>query len=169
MQNTYTDIIKIYLFNPVKRCIGYTIKKSEEPEIAELVVPMPKEKISNYLTKKMQCILDEYHTALIQLASSDTADKIDKCLAIIAACCQQLEWLHPFADGNCRTFGMILLNRLLIENNFYPCIMDDPNQLDCFSINELVEAIKQGMRNFASIYSTPVRDLKTSHHLTKQK
>ncbi len=135
-------------------------EKSEEPEIAELVVPMPKEKISDYLTKKMQCILDEYHTALIQLASSDTADKIDKCLAIIAACCQQLEWLHPFADGNCRTFGMILLNRLLIENNFYPCIMDDPNQLDCFSINELVEAIKKGMRNFATIYSTPVRDLK---------
>lgn len=136
-------------------------EESEEPEIAELVVPMPKEKISDYLTEKMQCILDEYHTALIQLASSDTADKIDKCLTIIVKCCQQLEWLHPFADGNCRTFGMILLNRLLIENNFYPCIMDDPNQLDCFSINELVEAIKQGMRNFATIYSTPVRDLKT--------
>lgn len=48
-------------------------------------------------------------------------------------------------DGNCRTICMVLLNSLLMRYGFPPSLMDDPNKFDGFSIEELVNLVKQGM------------------------
>lgn len=67
----------------------------------------------------------------------------------IAELCQSLEQLHPFPDGNCRTFGVILLNHLLVRHGLPMSMLDDPNILDGWSLDEVVKEIKKGQKNVA--------------------
>lgn len=60
--------------------------------------------------------------------------------------CQELERLHPFGDGNCRTFGVLLLNNLLARHDMPLTMMDDPNALDGFSLAECVAKVVEGQR-----------------------
>lgn len=52
--------------------------------------------------------------------------------------------MHPYADYNCRTFAVFLLNKELIRHNMKPSIMEDPNDFDYMTIQESVEEIKRG-------------------------
>lgn len=72
----------------------------------------------------------------------------DEKLHAIARLCQDLDQLHVFVDGNIRTTGILLLNKLLIENGLSPSVMHDVNQLDCLSEDELVTIIKEGQEFF---------------------
>jgi hypothetical protein len=56
---------------------------------------------------------------------------------------QKLERLHPFEDGNCRTFS-IILNKLLVQNGLRMSVMDDPNKLDGFSRAEVFQLVRDG-------------------------
>lgn len=49
----------------------------------------------------------------------------DSSLRATALLYQQLEWLHPFKDGQGRT-DLILLSKLLVENGFNPAILHEP-------------------------------------------
>jgi hypothetical protein len=64
-----------------------------------------------------------------------------------------LERAHLFDDGNARTIGLLVVNKLLLENGLRPAMMEDPNRFDGFSTDELVAEIKQGQATFAR-YST---------------
>ena len=55
-------------------------------------------------------------------------------LALIAHLYQDLEWFHPFPDGQGRT-DLILLAKLLSENGFTPAILNDP-YMSSFSSGE---------------------------------
>ncbi|CTP88621.1 hypothetical protein XTPLMG728_1962 [Xanthomonas translucens pv. poae] len=77
----------------------------------------------------------------------------DSKLSAIARCCQDLEREHLFNDGNSRTIGLLVVNKLLLENGLRPAMMEDPNRFDGFSTDELVAEIKQGQATFAR-YST---------------
>ena len=55
-----------------------------------------------------------------------------------------LERMHPYRDFNCRTFAVFLLNKELIRSKFTPSIMNDPNDFDFKTQDELVEQIKEG-------------------------
>ncbi|WP_169708772.1 Fic family protein [Trinickia terrae] len=72
----------------------------------------------------------------------------DAKLRAIARCCQELERTHLFADGNARTVGFLVLNKLLLENGMPPAMLADPNRFDGFSANELVGEIKHGQATF---------------------
>ncbi len=61
---------------------------------------------------------------------------------------QNLDQIHPFFDGNIRTFGILLFNKLLMDDGFYPCCFWDPNVLDCLSIGELIVKVREGQRRF---------------------
>ncbi|WP_231103627.1 hypothetical protein [Xanthomonas graminis] len=78
-----------------------------------------------------------------------TAPSEDAKLSAIARCCQDLERAHLFDDGNARTIGMLVVNKLLLENDLRPAMMEDPNRFDGFSTDELVAEIKQGQATFA--------------------
>lgn len=65
-------------------------------------------------------------------------------LRAIAACCQALEQLHPFPDGNARTIGVLVLNKLLLEQGLPPAALADANRLDAFSVEEVVREIEVG-------------------------
>ena len=56
--------------------------------------------------------------------------------------------LHCYTDGNLRTCKLLLI-KLLIDNNFYPCILNDPHVLRGYlCVSELVKEIIEGVRYF---------------------
>lgn len=67
----------------------------------------------------------------------------DEKLLAIADCVSQIEIVHPFYDGNCRTM-IVLTNKLLLQNGLSPCIFENPNRIDMFSKAEIVNEIKKG-------------------------
>lgn len=96
-----------------------------------------------------QKIIDAYHAELIAAAGDRT-----KKLNAIARLCRDLEAVHLFEDGNARTIGMVLLNKLLLQNDFGPVALNNPNVIDAFSVSELVEEIKKGQQDFKKYIRT---------------
>jgi hypothetical protein len=95
--------------------------------------------------KKIDTACKEYYQVL---ASASTKDEK---LAAIAALCRKLKIYHAFRDGEQETIVFALLDKLLLENRFSFCILRDPDLFDgYFSIEELVQEIKDGMDRFNS-------------------
>ncbi len=92
-------------------------------------------------------LIDSYYA---EIASAQTPEEK---LTVIARFCRNLESEHLFSDGNAR-LGVIILDKLLLQNGFDPTILINPNITDGFSVSELVEEIKKGQRVFKS-YSAP--------------
>lgn len=76
-------------------------------------------------------------------------------LSAIGRLCQDLNQFHVFVDGNIRTTGILLLNRLLLEHNLSPCALEDVNVLDCLSEEELVDCILEGQNFFRFLQEDP--------------
>ena len=55
-----------------------------------------------------------------------------------------LERMHPYLDFNCRTFAVILLNKELLRREYDLSIMDDPNDFDYQTLQELKEEVIKG-------------------------
>lgn len=82
----------------------------------------------------------------------DTATTDNEKVLLIVTLCSALTKNHIFADGNARTHEVILLNRELIKHGLYPCILDDPNNLDGLVYPEnCMVLIEKGMLNFISL------------------
>lgn len=63
--------------------------------------------------------------------------------------CQKMERLHPFGDGNCRTFGIFLLNHLLLQAGESMTMLDDPNLIDGFSVKQAADKVREGQQRVA--------------------
>ncbi len=101
------------------------------------------------LTRLHYCLYDEIQEVLNQLykqLNSKIEMTSDDKLFAIALAVQSLERIHPFSDVNCRTFCMVFLNSLLIQNNFLPALIDDPNKFDGYDSLSLVHLIKEGIQ-----------------------
>lgn len=84
--------------------------------------------------------ISSYHAAL---ATADTPSaQVDAAIDL----CQKLQRLRPFPTGNCRTFGILLLNRLLVQLGQPLTMLDNPNKLDGFSRKEILALVRQGQR-----------------------
>lgn len=75
----------------------------------------------------------------------------DQKLLAIARCCRDLEVNHLFVDGNARTIGFVMLNKLLMRNGLPPAAMDDPSIFDGLSVAEAADKIAKGQIKFASM------------------
>jgi hypothetical protein len=95
------------------------------------------------LKPQVQTILHVFHRSL--KTSED-----DKYLAV-ARLVQDLDQIHPFYDGNIRVFGILLLNRLLIDFDLSPTCLPDPNCLDALSLQEIVDQIRRGQAHFRDL------------------
>lgn len=73
-------------------------------------------------------------------------------LAAIVECVQKLTWAHPFSDGNCRTFCVLLLNALLLREKLPPTVLKFPSVFDGFSKEELIVEVKNGQFNAKKIF-----------------
>jgi hypothetical protein len=91
---------------------------------------------------RINTIIDDYQRKI--LLAENERDKI----RLIAICIQELEVTHPFPDGNCRTFCLLALNKLLIQNGLTPSLIENPNQFDAYSIEELCDQIILGQQAF---------------------
>lgn len=68
-------------------------------------------------------------------------------LRAVASLFQNLEWLHPFYDGQGRT-DILLLNKLLLENNFTPVILEYPYYSSSNTLESWIEYLKEGMEKW---------------------
>jgi hypothetical protein len=72
----------------------------------------------------------------------------EAALHVVARTCATLERAHVFMDGNARTFGCLLLNKLLLSAGLSPSMFPDANQFDGYSNEELVARIREGQDMF---------------------
>lgn len=74
-----------------------------------------------------------------------------------------LEVAHIFPDGNTRTNAFLLLNKILIENNLPPVILEEPNMFGYLTVKELAQQIRLGMMNFLNQYPDFHRNFVNEH------
>lgn len=79
------------------------------------------------IEKILQLLFQEYNQQMQALpAPKDRNTEENKyALTFVAELFQNLEWLHPFFDGQGRT-DLVLLSQLLVENGFNPAILYMP-------------------------------------------
>lgn len=99
--------------------------------------------------EKMDGIVQRFNRE-IRKARTDDA-RLDCFIALV----RHLELLHPFPDGNCRTFACITLNHLLLYYGMMPTILYNPNYDGELSSREFKEEIKKGMALTAALLEAP--------------
>ncbi|WP_133138030.1 Fic family protein [Legionella rowbothamii] len=72
---------------------------------------------------------------------------VDEVIRIIVDYIQRCEQLHPFPDGNSRTFVNTMMCYCLMQAGLPPVIFDKPSVLDGHSINEITAIVKEGCLN----------------------
>lgn len=97
--------------------------------------------------------LGAYVNLFIENFLAAKKDSEDEKLLAVAELIQNLDQLHPFNDGNIRVFAILLLNRLLFDLDLTPACLEDPNCVDCLSLEEIVAEIKKGQAHFLSLKS----------------
>lgn len=113
------------------------------------------------LHDKMATMIIQYEQDMQVL--TNPMDKLRCIIGFIQSC----EQLHPFLDGNCRVFCMLLLNHLLMKNGFPMAILPDPNRFDVLSMNELIDNVIEGMaKTIALIERGNVYGIDTRAYLT---
>ena len=125
-----------------------TYTKSKDPSNAYSEVysyvnmyPYQEELSPENLKKIIKTRHGEYRKAI--LASKNPL----KIIEAIGKFIFKLEHEHVFKNGNARTNCMIILNYLLFEIGFPPCILDDPLSLSLCGPKEIVHLIIKGMEN----------------------
>lgn len=114
-----------------------------------MVFPKP----DNSLDLRMQKELDDYYDNLEQCKQiADDNKALYARLVATVKLIQNLCRLHPFEDGNTRVLVMLLLPALLKQSGFGEiCLLEDPNRMWLFSLEECVREVIQGLFNAQAI------------------
>ena len=99
----------------------------------------PKSAAEDFFTKTLLKYISKYEEEMS--VAKAPLEKLHAIVNFIQLC----EQAHLFADANCRTLCMNLLNFLLMTNGFPPAILTDPNRFDCYSVAELMDECIAGM------------------------
>ncbi|MFA6197306.1 MAG: Mur ligase family protein [Sulfurimonas sp.] len=108
-----------------------------------------KHSIQMLMVSKMQEIVDRYNKS-IKKAKTD-----EEKLRAIALVPRELELLHPFPDGNSRTFSCVTLTHLLTFNGFSPALLENPNLDNEVSLSQWIEEVKSGMQRTKTLIENP--------------
>ncbi|SEK17258.1 MULTISPECIES: hypothetical protein [unclassified Variovorax] len=54
-------------------------------------------------------------------------------------------------DGKIRTIAFLVMNKLLLQNDLLPSVLQDPSVFDMNSIEEIVEDIRWGQEAFQTL------------------
>ncbi|MBF0469878.1 MAG: Fic family protein [Gammaproteobacteria bacterium] len=98
-----------------------------------------KHTVQMLIVQKMEEIVERYNRDIVK------ADSDKEKLRVIALVPRELELLHPFPDGNSRTFSCVTLTHLLLFNGFPPALLDNPNLDNEVSLEQWVGEIERGM------------------------
>ncbi|MBF0127417.1 MAG: Fic family protein, partial [Magnetococcales bacterium] len=99
--------------------------------------------------RRVDTIVDRFNRSM------RTAHDDESRLRAIALLVRELELLHPFPDGNCRTFACVLLTQLLLNYGFPPALLENPNLDGECSLEQWIGVIKQGMACFETLLENP--------------
>ncbi|WP_158618859.1 Fic family protein [Legionella qingyii] len=88
-------------------------------------------------------IIEEYESTVCTHAENP-----QDLLHAIIIFCKKLELTHPFSDCNGRLFCNLLLNRELVRHGFSPTILDNPNMIEGYTIQEFISELIRGMNSF---------------------
>ncbi len=102
--------------------------------------------------KKMEEIVNKFNNKLQQLEGEDNI------INSIAKFVQELQLVHPFPDGNCRTF-LTLTNHLLLYKGLYPTMIKDPNYDASYGSREYAYEIKKGIQCTKQLLENPSADV----------
>ena len=113
----------------------------------------------SFISSKIEIITKAYEDRLREIPNEifpenpEDAKKLKFFLHLenIVLMTQKLERLHPFSDGNCRTFCMLLLNRELIRNKLPPCLLTNPNDFDGLSQSEMINEVLAGQNRYFAL------------------
>lgn len=95
------------------------------------------------LIDEMNVIVSRYHDNLSRAVTAQ--QKFDSIIGLVA----EITQLHPFRDGNTRTYTYAILNRESINNGFSPTILDNPHLFKSrVDHNVLAEAVAEGTEKF---------------------
>lgn len=108
-----------------------------------------KHAVQMMFAEKMDDIVDRFNRT-IRLAQNEE-EQLD-CFVLLI---RHLELLHPFPDGNCRTFACITLNHLLLYYGFMPTLLYNPNYDGELSTEEFKEEIRKGMTLMEELLKNP--------------
>lgn len=109
----------------------------------------------------IQSFIDKYYQEI-------SKEKVTFSESIIASIelCHDLVILHPFRDGNTRTFITLLLNKLLMDKGLPFCVFENPNSLDGRTSIESVPLVIEGICNFHAIRTGKLPEgMKTTREL----
>ncbi len=108
-----------------------------------------KHAVQMLFAEKMDEIVGRFNRT-IRLAKTEE-EKLD-CFVLLV---RHLELLHPFPDGNCRTFACITLNHLLLYHDMMPTILYNPNYDGELSTEEFKEEIRKGQALMKELLEDP--------------
>lgn len=103
-----------------------------------LSILTPDAKTAEYLAQQA---IDQYNSNIKKVKTPDEA------IRCIVSLVHELELIHLFHDANCRT-NYFLMNEELLKLGLKATMLYNPNRLDLYSVAELEDQVKQGMRRF---------------------
>lgn len=108
-----------------------------------------KHSVQMMIVSRMEEIIERYNK---NIRKAKTDEKKLKAIALVP---RELELLHPFPDGNSRTFSCITLTHLLMFNGFPPALLENPNLDNEVSLYQWIEEIKKGMQRTRELLKNP--------------
>ena len=102
----------------------------------------------NDINKNIVAIIENYYRGLAEAATDET--KLQHILQLA----QDLENIHIFKDGNCRTMINLVLNKELISHGFSPAIFSNPNEFDYSNMKNLLKITAEGQAAFGRFVDT---------------
>lgn len=90
------------------------------------------------IQKRLEEICQNYNEKILRCESDEEK------LRLILKTVKDIELTHPFHDGNLRV-SLILMQRLLVQNNLKPTAFIDPNKLDNLPVDVLIKDYYDGV------------------------
>jgi len=122
-------------------CLTRMVGAREDYFLRDIYLRTPEEH-----QKNADSFIAEYHHNVA--LAGDNKEEIEKQIVRL---CVILEWAHLFDDGNARTIGILLVNYLRLQNGLPPTIMQNPNNFDGHSFEELLTDMRLGEQRFRSL------------------
>ena len=108
-----------------------------------------KHNVQMMMVSKMEDIINRYNSSI------EKARTNDERLKAICLVSREMELLHPFPDGNARTFSCVTLTHLLTFNGFPPALLENPNLDNEVSLSQWIDEVKIGMKRTKELIKNP--------------
>ncbi|HEY5236628.1 MAG TPA: Fic family protein [Rhabdochlamydiaceae bacterium] len=142
-----TPFVYCILGGDITICISYEAESASLKfgELAETLIA----EFDQNLTRLQKETCDKVQSA-DQEITQIKEEYQEQALFLIARLYAELEWAHPWIDGQGRT-DLIALNGLLCQAGLHPCILEEPYFSTGALVPEWVDYLKAGLKKFEEV------------------